>query len=1189
MGKGIELATGYVTLAVETSGLAKQVSGIFRGSEGQANTSGKSMGRAMAKAFDGAKPDMDALASAVELAEKRVTAQVEQAADKQEAAKRKVEIAQAKLNEATEKYGPKSSQALTAVDRLATSEQKLEAETLQAADAQSKLQAELKQSKDALSTASKASDTASKTYAKGWKGVGQRIKGHLKGGLKSATDAAEGQAERGGREAGGGFSSAFKGAIGGLAAGFSIAAVVGGIKDVADAAGEAEQSIGAIDAVFKGNSDVMQEWAKGAKTAVGLSANEYRNLGTVLGAQLKNAGTPMDDLAGKTNGLITLGADLSSMFGGTAPEAVEAISSALKGEMDPIERYGISLSQASLEATAFNKGILKATVDKDKVAAAAMKMEIAQNKYNDAVKNSGADSDEAKKAKLGLTSAEEAFKKATAGKLPKLEGESKALAIQAALFAQSADAQGNFMREEDTYEHKRQVAIKSWADMKEKIGNAFLPALTGAMSFITTVGMPAIDGLATGLQNAATWVQQNSVWLAPLGIIVGTVAVAWGLWTGGMWLWTTATTAGTNAFKGLNAAMKANPIIFIIGLVAGLVGAMVWLYQNNETARTIIDGAWNGIKTVISWVWNNAIKPVFDAISWVITNVLAPAFVWFKDSVITPVWNFIKTAISNHWNNIKIVFTAIGDFLKKTLGPAFTWLYDFVIKPVWDGIKWYIATGWAGMKIVFKAIGDFLKNTLGPVFTWLYEKIIKPVWDMIAGNIKTVWEKIIKPVFDVLMNVVKGDLPGAFEAGKKAVKSIWDGIKKIAATPVEFIVNTVYNNGLRAMFNGISDKLKLGWELPPIEMPAYAKGGLAQKGWALVGEEGPELVNFSNPGRVYTASQTQGMLAGKEQAPTDSLGALSGSNPRQAKLANGGFWGDVWGGVKNGASSVKDWVVGQIGGVVRGLVAPLKNGLSVSLPGAGMNELIRGAGHKLIDDMTGWAVRKDEAAAAVDPAAGGGFAGSYDGPLGRFHRPSAGPYTSMFGPRWGKLHAGVDIAGGGPTFAALNGVVKYIGPGGGLPGRTGHGIRLDHGGGFQTYYGHNPYNGVKVKVGQQVTAGQRIGTQGATGNVTGTHLHFETLRNGHAENPMRYLHDQGGWLNPGTSVIENRTRKPEAILNPRQWDAAYTAIDQVASNGSGSGDVNFYGPVGAQAREVIEVIRTEKRRSHMLAGMGVLS
>src|SRR5699024_9790316 len=91
----------------------------------------------------------------------------------------------------------------------------------------------------------------------------------------------------------------------------------------------------------------------------GLTKNEFNELGTLMGAQLKNGGTAMDELAPKTNELIGLGADLSSMFGGDTKQAVEALSSALKGERDPIERYGVTLKQASIDAKAAELGFDK--------------------------------------------------------------------------------------------------------------------------------------------------------------------------------------------------------------------------------------------------------------------------------------------------------------------------------------------------------------------------------------------------------------------------------------------------------------------------------------------------------------------------------------------------------------------------------------------------------------------------------------------------------------------------------------------------------------------------------------------------------------------------------------------------------------------------------------------------------------
>ena len=64
----------------------------------------------------------------------------------------------------------------------------------------------------------------------------------------------------------------------------------------------------------------MKQWSDNAAQAVGLSKNEYNEFATLVGSQLQNFGMSVDESADKTNELITLGADLSSMFGGTTAD-----------------------------------------------------------------------------------------------------------------------------------------------------------------------------------------------------------------------------------------------------------------------------------------------------------------------------------------------------------------------------------------------------------------------------------------------------------------------------------------------------------------------------------------------------------------------------------------------------------------------------------------------------------------------------------------------------------------------------------------------------------------------------------------------------------------------------------------------------------------------------------------------------
>ena len=119
------------------------------------------------------------------------------------------------------------------------------------------------------------------------------------------------------------------------------------------------------------------------------------------------------------------------------------------------------------------------------------------------------------------------------------------------------------------------------------------------------------------------------------------------------------------------------------------------------------------------------------------------------------------------------------------------------------------------------------------------------------------------------------------------------------------------------------------------------------------------------------------------------------------------------------------------------------------------------------------------------------------------HPMAAGQVTSCFGPRWGRLHAGVDLAAphGTPVVAAGAGVVVAAG----LAAGYGNAVLIDHGNGYLTHYGH--LSTIAVQVGQDVTAGQQIGAEGSTGHSTGPHLHFEVHQESY-KNPI----EPTGWM-----------------------------------------------------------------------------
>jgi len=122
------------------------------------------------------------------------------------------------------------------------------------------------------------------------------------------------------------------------------------------------------------------------------------------------------------------------------------------------------------------------------------------------------------------------------------------------------------------------------------------------------------------------------------------------------------------------------------------------------------------------------------------------------------------------------------------------------------------------------------------------------------------------------------------------------------------------------------------------------------------------------------------------------------------------------------------------------------------------------------------------------PLKGGYISSKY----GMRHDPFTGKKT---------FHNGVDIASkkGTAINAVGSGIVIFSGT------KSGYGkvVKIQHGNGFVTIYGHN--NELKVKFGDYVSKGQQVATVGSTGRSTGPHLHFEVQLDGKTVNPVKYL------------------------------------------------------------------------------------
>ena len=160
----------------------------------------------------------------------------------------------------------------------------------------------------------------------------------------------------------------------------------------------------------------------------------------------------------------------------------------------------------------------------------------------------------------------------------------------------------------------------------------FLDVLTRGFKALTERGIPAVKNLikpmrplgdviervAGGIKSVGQWMNKNRAVVATFAGVILTVATGIKIATAATALW--------------NAVLAINPFALIVIAIAAFAAALVLAYKKSATFRKIVQGAWSGIKTAVSWAWNYAIKPALVGFSTILHKVLIPVikFLWTK-------------------------------------------------------------------------------------------------------------------------------------------------------------------------------------------------------------------------------------------------------------------------------------------------------------------------------------------------------------------------------------------------------------------------------------------------------------------------------------------------------------------------------------------------------------------------------
>ena len=330
-----------------------------------------------------------------------------------------------------------------------------------------------------------------------------------------------------------------------------------------------------------------------------------------------------------------------------------------------------------------------------------------------------------------------------------------------------------------------------------RIGEPILTAIKDKIADMVTAAGPHLEALIQKVKDISTWVKDNGdtidVWVSVIlgaGTAIGTFLLILN--------WGKIMTAAANAVKvvrtailAMNAAMLANPVGLIVALIAGLVVAFVYLWNNVEGFRKFWINAWELIKSTASKAGKAISKALSDA------------------------WTAVKKA----WSSVTKFFSGIWSSITKTFKNVKSWFGDR-FRQAWNGIK----SVWNGAGSFFRGIWSSVTKTFGNVGGWFRGKFssawssIKSVFSGWGSFFSGLWSKI-KSKFGSIGTSLGTSMGNAVKSGlNKALSKIESAINKGIG-----LINSAIRlaNKLPGIDVGTVSKISL---------PRLARGGVLEKG-----------------------------------------------------------------------------------------------------------------------------------------------------------------------------------------------------------------------------------------------------------------------------------------------------------------------------------------------------------------------
>lgn len=579
--------------------------------------------------------------------------------------------------------------------------------------------------------------------------------------------------ERTGKESGGIFGKGMSGGIAAMATKIfaPLAAAAGGValggwlKGAVDQASDLNEAGTALSAVFGDAVGTIDTFAKGGAGALGQTELAVKNAAQTFGVYGKAAGLASDANAAFSTDLVGLSTDLASFYNADPSEVVEALGAGLRGEAEPLRRFGILLDDATLKAKAMELGIYDGNGS--------------------------------------------------------LTQQQKILASQAAIMEQSSIAQGDFAKTSAGLANQQRILSATWTNFAGVVGTVFLPYVTQAVTALNNLAGPVLDRLAGGLEKGVGWLDG---WLDGFGNVtsVGDFFTTFqGVFESAFdaliaWLPTAISTIVPTMVEGIISRYS-----LIIGAITGVVQAIVGILPT--LLPVILNGGislFMGLISALTTVVPMLIMAVLQLLPPLITTLLGmlPTLVEGALALFMGLVNAVLLVLPQIMTTVltmlpQVIETLLG-MLPTLIDSALT-LFIGIVTGLISMIPVLIPQVLALLPVVVKLLIGMIPKLIDAavtLFTGIVDalpEIIPQLIDAVLGLLPEIVGTLIGMVPDLLqagVDLIGGLVSGLWQAAGSVGKALLD----IGKQALDSVLGFFGIHSPSRVFAGIGENLGLG-------------------------------------------------------------------------------------------------------------------------------------------------------------------------------------------------------------------------------------------------------------------------------------------------------------------------------------------------------------------------------------------